>query len=318
MSAPGFERADYLPSLGAALASHFPGARKLEFLRYSVNKNYRFTAEGEEYFLRLYRPGKESRETIEAEHDFLRHLQEHGYPVAAPIPLQNEASVAETEGGLFFAVFPFLSGQAPELISPRGAEDWGRALGRLHRISRSYVVPGSAPKRRPWHAASWIQNCTSLISTTVPANLRHVLLKEHEAAQVYLSRLTQGEDEYGLIHNDFHAGNLVQNGAQLAVIDFDDSAYSWFAWDFALPFHRLGGGHMRPDAKGLKAAFVDGYRREKPLSEEWLKCLSAFERIRHLFMIAWLAERRDETKWKEIFPKYAAAHAAYLENSPGL
>jgi len=77
-------------------------------------------------------------------------------------------------------------------------------------------------------------------------------------------------------------------------------------------------GHMSKENFENKDEFIKAYKAETLLPEEIEKNLIVFERIRHLFMLSWLSMRKDEDKWKNIFPNYLNFHIKYLKAFPKL
>ncbi len=64
--------------------------------------------------VKFYRPGRWTDEQIQEEHEFARELDGLEIPVAAPMEFAGQGSLIQDD--IFrFAVFPRLSGRAPEL-----------------------------------------------------------------------------------------------------------------------------------------------------------------------------------------------------------
>lgn len=314
-----FENADFIEEIRGSLIADGIDCGRVELLRYSVNKNYKIVCSERSLFLRVYRPGKESREQIQAEHEFLDYLKKNGLGVAAPLTLTNGRSLGEFQsplGTTYFALFDFLDGAPPADLSGFCLK-WGRSLGRLHGLSRDFGGIRKKHERRLWSEASWVVNSERLLKEVTPKEKISSLLNERDGVLDYLNSLPASVNEFGVVHYDFHQGNILVANDNIQILDFDDCCRSWFVWDFALPMHRLG-GHMSTRGAEQKAKFVQGYQEEIDLSSEWESSIRIFERIRHLFMVCWLAERRDEVKWKDIVPKYAKAHAAYIAAKPNL
>lgn len=314
-----FENLDLSEEIQYVLESNGIHFSQIEFLRYSVNKNYKIVCAEQDLFLRIYRPGKETCEQIQAEHEFLFFLKQNKLSVPAPVTLATGASLGEiqTPGGpAFFAIFEFLNGSHPADLN-EFALIWGRSLGRLHNLSRTFSKMDKAHERRSWNQASWVANSEKLLQKIATKDQIFIFSQERERILDYVSRLPVSLDEFGLVHYDFHPGNILVESDNVQILDFDDCCKSWFAWDFALPMHRLG-GHMSTQGVEQKNKFIQGYRETMTLAKEWEIRISHFERIRHLFMLCWLAERQTEEKWKEVAPRYARAHAAYIASHPNL
>mgnify|MGYP000897098384 CR=1 FL=1 len=164
-----------------------------------------------------------------------------------------------------------------EELTPDQFVRWGKALGEFHQAATHYTQPG-----RP----TW-QDHLAFIAETLPA--------EETAARQTLAWLQQqlGElsinaQNFGLIHFDFELDNLIWDGEQAGLIDFDDSAWYWFAADFAFALGDLFGD----SAAGVDwqnesfRHFVEGYRLARPIDQAELQAIPLFVRMDNLFSFA--------------------------------
>ncbi|GIS21109.1 MAG: hypothetical protein CM15mP120_30250 [Pseudomonadota bacterium] len=49
-----------------------------------------------------------------------------------------------------------------------------------------------------------------------------------------LQSMPKDRNNFGMIHADLHANNVLRNNGQLYVIDFDDAGFGWHAFDLAV------------------------------------------------------------------------------------
>jgi Ser/Thr protein kinase RdoA (MazF antagonist) len=92
-----------------------------------------------------------------------------------------------------------------------------------------------------------------------------------------------------MIHADLHPGNvLVRPDAGLSVIDFDDAAFGWYAYDLAVALSRYEGGAALDT---FEAALLRGYRARRAFDEE--AQLPLFRLVRRLAVIGWLGQRPE-------------------------
>ena len=71
-------------------------------------------------------------------------------------------------------------------------------------------------------------------------------------------RLERQPAVYSMIHADMHPGNVLVDGDRLTVIDFDDAAWGWHAYDIAVA---PGASAAGPNPGGVRARL----RRRLPL-----------------------------------------------------
>ncbi len=103
-----------------------------------------------------------------------------------------------------------------------------------------------------------------------------------------LDRLTINERNFGLIHYDFELDNLVWDGEQPGIIDFDDCAWYWFAADIAYALRDLfddSANKVDLQQESFRH-FISGYRRVRSIDEAELQLIPLFLRVHHLFAYA--------------------------------
>jgi len=229
---------------------------------------------------------------------FVRYLWEGGAPVAAPLPSVRGELVEWVEaddGAVAATLYAGAPGRPPNVGDPRSADRgllrrWGAAMGRMHALTRAYRGDVSAlPEWGDEH-----DGFSQWSADDPPVQARWAALRPA------LEALPRGEDRYGVVHNDLHAYNLLVEGDQLTVIDFDVCGRHWLVAEIATAlFSVLGGALAGADAGGVAAAaqaflgpFLEGYAAEAPLPPDWEEELSLFllyrERLLYIvFSHAW-------------------------------
>lgn len=104
------------------------------------------------------------------------------------------------------------------------------------------------------------------------------------------------------------AANLLVEGERLAVIDFDDCGFSWYAYDFAAAISFMEHESFIP---GLRKAWVAGYRRVAHFSAEDEAALPMFVMLRRMQLTAWIGSHGET-------PTAQAMGAAYTRGSVAL
>jgi Ser/Thr protein kinase RdoA (MazF antagonist) len=84
--------------------------------------------------------------------------------------------------------------------------------------------------------------------------------------------------------------NLLFDGDDSYVIDFDDCGYGWFLYDLATALTFL---EDRPDVGTLIAAWLRGYERLRPVSAADLAVIPALVMLRRLLVVAWIASHAE-------------------------
>jgi Ser/Thr protein kinase RdoA (MazF antagonist) len=268
------------PIATQVVARWAPTAAPPRYWRASANFLFQVELAGQACYLRFNHADERPFRLLEAEMAYLQHLTQAGLTVAQPIPSQagNLIEAVETPSGLFYAtLFEGLTGQQFEIeqLTLPMFQQWGQALGALHAASQGYRATG----RLGWQYQL----------ATVARNLP----REEKATRRLLGRIEREletmrmvNENYGIIHFDFEQDNLVWQDGRIAMLDFDDCAWSWFVADIAYALRELFADDAtqvdlnRPEV----VAFVKGYRLAKPLRDADLRRIPLFLWMHHLIM----------------------------------
>lgn len=264
-------------------------AGSARFFRASANFVFSFSRAGQPYLLRFAHESERAAAAVEAEIAYVQYLAAHGVFVAAPLRSlagRYVESIATPLGVYHAVVFERMSGEqfALEELSLEQCGLWGKALGQLHHVAQGYRASG-----RPS-----IHDHLRLAERQLPphehaAKARLALLGQQVAA------LPADERSFGLIHYDFELDNLIWDGQRIYAIDFDDSAWYWFAADLAFAIRDM----VADDPTGIGSqnealrAFVAGYRAARALPDEELALLPLFLRVHNMTTFVKLLRAAD-------------------------
>lgn len=291
-----------LPRWGLA-----PEAR-IERLSLSENIALRAGDGVHDLVLRIHRPGYHTRAEIASELQWLQAL-DGLLPVPRPVRGRDGELIQDIahRGHVFHAVaFQYLPGHAPPADAdlPLWFTQLGTLTARLHAQARAWRRPdgfcrkvwtfdtmiGRTPLWGEWRKGLGLDAAGAAIIARAAARLEQELLA-----------LGQDADAFGLIHGDLRLANLLVDGAQLSLIDFDDCGFSWFLYDFAAAVSFMEHDPVVPE---LAAAWSAGYRRVAPLSDAQAARLPLFVTLRRILLTAWLASRADTDTARALGPDY--------------
>lgn len=244
--------------------------------------------------VRISPPGARTFEELKSEIAWISALKrESDVPVAGVLATEaGEAvvRVADPVTGIVFSVvlFEHVRGREP-------AEDelaalmplLGRISAQLHRHSATWVRPEWFCRGR-WDgdAAFGDHPRWGRWQTAVPDRGQRQLLKRLErAVRGRLSRFGTDHDRFGLIHADLRTANLLVEGDNCHLIDFDDAGFGWWLYDLAtaLTFYE-----NHPDRDDLIGAWVEAYREVRELPDEDEAEIPTFLMLRRLLTLAFL------------------------------
>ena len=162
-------------------------------------------------------------------------------------------------------------------------QNWGRTIAKIHNV----VSKTSKEFTRPFffREAGQINPIPFLVYKVAPE-----LAVVYESLKIELETFSITKDTFGLIHNDLHQGNFFVVENELILFDFDDCAYNWYAQDLAVSlYHALWTGEScHPDWTEFHEVFItnffEGYTLYRSITEDDMKLVSIFLRMRELFL----------------------------------
>ncbi len=281
----------------------------MTLLNISENATYRIDAldRDEPLILRVHRTGYHTLNAVRTELAWMAALQEEaGVQTPQAIPavdgelIKHVATPALDEERMV-VMFAFIDGVEPDeaaLIEP--FKRLGAIAARMHRHARSWQRPAFF-ERLVWdydgalgHLANWgrWQDGLGLDETA-----KTILSQMDAVIKQRLERFGRGPDRFGLIHADLRLANLLETDHDTRVIDFDDAGLGWFLYDIATALSFMEG---REDLDDLIAAWVEGYRREAPLSDDEIAEIPTFLMLRRLVAIAWIGSHAETDLAREL------------------
>lgn len=250
---------------------------------------YRFQRPDGKFILRIGHSGRRSPNLIRGEVDWINYLSDHGAPSARAI-LSERGSLVEPldDGhGEQFLCTAFVHAPGTHVrgdrITDRLILNYGRLLGKMHRLAKSYKV--SNPD---WVRHTWDSPYNSTGEAQMPA--REVLaLQKYRQVHSYLRSLPVDAESYGMIHQDAHTGNFYADEQDnITLFDFDDCVYGHFIYDIAMVLFYIAVN--TPDAaaytRRFMPVFLAGYREENHLTPGWLPELPHFMKLREIELFA--------------------------------
>ncbi|WP_339252257.1 phosphotransferase [Sporosarcina sp. FSL W8-0480] len=261
----------------------------VRFLRASSNFVFVFERNGEKYILRVTPNG--NRKKLMEEVSFLSFLSVNGVSVNIPERSKNGNMVEEAKSdlGVFQAVvFNLLPGAQYEIeeLLERQFYLWGEALGNLHNCSKQFLKKHST-------LINYVQQFAELDSI-LPQN-ESLAQRELETIKTWLSTLEINQDNYGIIHFDFELDNLIWDGDNVQIIDFESSMGNWYVADIAFALRDLFIGKVDFSNKSFQL-FLDGYRSKRNLTESEISEIPMFLRLHNLITFTGLFRTLDVHK----------------------
>ncbi len=228
----------WLRQLAIEAISHFPvKMARLDFIQHGENATYKLTdTKGNTYLVKIHRLNYHTELQINSELQWLRHLSKNKFlKIPVPIHSQKKNYLVKVKNlhfpeGRFVSMYHWIHGRfISKKISQVQLFQIGQMMATLHNS-----VAGKKSIRNYWDIQGLIGPLTHFgvlkdiqgVSQTQVQKLeagRKIVFKKIKKYQ------RQFPKSFGLIHADFHFGNLLWlKEKRFALIDFDDCGNGFF------------------------------------------------------------------------------------------
>jgi Ser/Thr protein kinase RdoA (MazF antagonist) len=282
----------------------------------SENATFRVDApDGRRWALRLHREGYHTRRAIASELAWVSALRAQTDVITAlPVAGRNGKLIQDAMGRMA-VLFHWETGREP-------AEDnllasfplLGSAAAKMHRHARRWELPKGFD-RLAWdlagafgpqaHWGDWRNGMG--VDAAKAALFARTLARIARRLGAY----GKSRERFGLVHCDMRLANLLLDGAETKVIDFDDCGFSWFMYDCATALSFI---EHRPDVPELIAAWARGYREVAPLSQEDEAEIPTLVMFRRLLLVAWIGSHAETDLAKSLGAPYTEQTVALCED----
>ncbi|MCB1471564.1 MAG: phosphotransferase [Rhodobiaceae bacterium] len=314
---PHERQLEILADISVAALDSFPlpSGCSVDLINLSENATYKVEApDGTRWALRIHRDGYHSDVAIASEIAWLVDLRRKNV-VTTPVPVPGhdgeviqKVPHAALPRPRNVVVYEWESGSEPgvneDLRKP--FEVLGEVTARMHQHVRS------------WQRPTWFERLTwnfetSLGDTPHWGRWRDGMGMDAAKEKLFgetvdligkrLAAFGQSGDRFGLIHCDLRLANLLVDGSEVKVIDFDDCGFSWFMYDAATPVSFYE--HL-PEVPDLIRHWLIGYRRVIDLPQADEDEIPTFVMLRRLLLVAWIGSHSETELAQSMGVEYTA------------
>ncbi len=314
-----------------ALQAYDLDQARLELIAHGENTTFRVTCPDDtRCLLRVHRPRRHGRDVdseaaIRSELEWLVALRS-ATTLAVPDPVRSitgdlttTVTTGELDGPRVCSLLRWMNGRNRNRSArPVHQRRLGGVLAQLHDHADEWSIPDRFVRIR-WDHAAYFGN--TMVYGDVDAADAWTLLRpglRQHAARVadevgkVMQAWGEGPNVFGLIHADAHLDNVLFDGTETRLIDFDDCGFGYRIYDVAVALWEL---RHRSDYPAFRAAFVHGYTQHRPLPSEQLDELDLFIAVREVAFALWLVGMAET---RESIRADLATELGYVERSLNL
>jgi Ser/Thr protein kinase RdoA (MazF antagonist) len=309
-----FENVELFNRIAEKAAAHYDFGEEAatELLALSENATYLVSnpATGKRLgVLRVGRPGYHTLAEYESEIAWLRQINDYTpLVVANPIAAKDGSyitRVTDDEGNSYTCIMTqFLEGTAPDENDTDNVVEQFELLGSVTAyLHRQTTIWNKTSELTRW---DWDFDHTIGAAPVWGRWQDFPNITVEEEAQLgrcaaiikrRLEKYGRTKENYGLIHADLRQANILVEGRQVKVIDFDDCGFGWHVQDLASAISFIEHKDIVP---ALVNAWLDGYRKILPFTDTDFMEIDTFIMMRRLQLTAWLASHLDSDPVKEL------------------
>ena len=224
---------------------------------------------------------RKTKRIVMQELEWTNFLYEHGVPVAKP------EMTLDTEDERVSTSFDYIKGYKIDVTNQfhwnaEIFEQMGRILGRMHSLSKVFKVDEI-------NRAVWTIENPDVFG--IRESLSPWIRQNYDKLMQSLFPFEISSDTFGMIHNDFHQGNLIiNNEGIITTIDFDECSFNWLAQDFAALFYHAYwqnnsyNGYEDTFPQMFMSHLFAGYREENLIHDDMIKQIPIFLKLREIFL----------------------------------
>lgn len=279
---------------------------------------YEFNQQKGDFILRLSHSSRRTVEMIHGEVDWINYLVDHGVTASRAV-LSGSNNLVELiddghNGHFLCTVFEKAHGgpATEENLNDRLFFKYGKLLGQMHQLAKTYVPSNPAWKRYSWDGPENNSPDRQLgINETKIWSIYHALF-------THLQALPIDAEGYGLIHQDAHLGNLfIDENYNLTLFDFDDCVYGHFIYDIAMVLSYLAYGKPNQSefTEHFLRVFFKGYEEFNHLDPKWLKEIPYFLKLREIDLFAQIIFAMGEEPDDDWCKQYLLNRHEKIENN---
>ncbi|MCP4601804.1 MAG: serine/threonine protein kinase [Proteobacteria bacterium] len=255
------------------------------------NRVYQLELEDESWVVgKFYRPGRWSKDTILAEHEFLFELATEEIHAICPLEIQPKETIGEVDG-IYYSIFPRVGGRAPEEFDDEQIEILGRLVARIHNVG----ARKESPHRLLLNPETYGRNNLDylLANDIIPVEARDIFA---QTVEVLIERISPLFIDVPMhrIHGDCHLGNLLNTPKGAAFLDFDDMVIGpavQDVWMLVPSFDQEG--------QRQRELLIKSYIQFRDFDPTWLRLVEPLRALRFIHYATWIARRWEDP----IFPR---------------
>mgnify|MGYP001826283849 CR=1 FL=1 len=274
---------------------------KIELLQDTDDLVYRlFSHLEKKYSLKIHRKKlKHSDEKISTLFDWLEFASSR-VKFNLPIPIRNHrgnflSQIELEENHYTFTLYKWVEGTPISTsMTNENVEKIGSVMACLHNVSEEYTSIGKGLRS---YDGNWLEQASKTLLSgseriSFSKEKRKDLILGLENIRSSMDELGYMPSNFGIIHSDLHFSNILLNGENLSVIDFDDVGFGHYLFDIGTTFNEFADYGQRYTS--MIKSFIQGYQSQRILPQNWQKLIEYFKGVAAVAYAEWVFSPENE------------------------
>lgn len=255
--------------------------------------------EPRKYALKIFRTFKHSEQEISTLGNWLEFASSR-VKFHLPVPVRNHQGnflsyLQLQEKQYAFIVCVWVEGEPVSTIMTReNIEKIGSLTACLHDVSEAYKGTGKGLRR---YDSFWLQQASKILLSGAEkvgfsSEKRKDLVSGLQKIQTSMNGLGYTPRNFGIIHSDLHFSNILLDGENLSVIDFDDAGFGHYLFDIGTTFNEFADYGNR--YQSMVESFVQGYQFQRALPQDWKQLVKYFQGVAAVAYAEWVFSPENE------------------------
>ena len=271
-----------------------------KLFRTGVNHTYFMLGTHTKYVVRVYCYNWRTKVEIQQELELLNLLKKNNLSISFPIPDKNGDLIQEINApeGLRYAVlFTFAEGEKMRFMTNETCFAIGSAMAKIHNITVSKKI-----ERVNYNSDVLLHKAYDYLNLFFSNDLDEMKYIKQITSKISknFEESNLSENQKGIVHLDIWYDNLsVNKENEITIFDFDNCGNGFLILDVGYFCKQLF--FIEPDKNEYEMkvkSFLNGYKKERSLSEEELKLIPEAGASIFVFYLGVQAQRFD---WSNIF-----------------
>ncbi len=333
-----------------ALKKYDISPKSLQFINFGENTTYKVTTTSNKYLLRIHCPHYHTKPALNEEIKLLLKLSKNKkYAIQKPFKNKNSKYLttiaglatrlktnstinsttnleinleksSNNSGSITNYHCDLIQWQEGRILRKSISKNHLKALSELTAWLHKYLSSAKTKNRTFWHSKGLLGSKAKLghlneIKNTYPSAFKQLTFVQKALTSKIKAYEKKYHNKMGLIHADFHFGNVLWNKTTPTPIDFDDFGFGFHMYDCAVSLvsaQDMLNKITKKESQLILNEYFESYNKIMPINQKDIEMVEVFKLTREIMMLCWLWNKKNNPRLQELFHKKVKQRSNYI------